>query len=560
LLDDKVKKDIAKERKRWEEDVLGPASSKLRQNEFTSPSGIPIEAVYDPLSLEDNFDFLRDVGYPGNHPFTRGVSPTMYRGEFWNSAQYAGFGTAEETNQRFKYLLSQGQSGFSIAVDLPTQLGYDPDHELARGEVGQVGVVLSSLREVEKLLNGLPLSKVRQISAVVNANSTIVAAMVIAYCEKAGIKPNDFVMRFQNDVLKEFLARGNYIFPPKPAVKLSGDLIEYSAKHIPNWIPIVICGGHLRGAGGSPVQEVGLCFSNAIAQIEEVASRGIRVEEFVPKFGALFSAGINVMEEVAKFRVAKRLWARLMKERFNAEGPMPLRIHAYGNAITLTAQQPLNNIARIAIECIVAVLGGVSGLSTPSHDEALCIPTEEAVRTSLRAQQIVAYETGLTDYVDPLAGSYALESLTNQFEKKVREVIAKVDEIGGAIAGIEKGYTQQQLSEGAFQTQKEIDSGVKCVVGVNKFRLEGEKITIPIFAVNEEAEKKAVESVKEIRRVRDNREVARTLADLEKQARQGRNIMPAAIEASKAYATMQEMCDVLRDVYGAYRETASEAF
>ena len=560
MLEDKVKSQVAGERKKWEAEMLDPARSKLRQSEFFSPSGLPLDSVYDPVSLEEDFDYLRDLGYPGCYPFTRGTSPTMYRGQLWNSAMYSGYGTAEESNLRYKYLLDQGQSGFSIALDLPTQLGYDPDHVLARGEVGQVGVVLSSFREVERLFDGIPLSKVRQISVVVNSNSVIVAAMIVAFCEKAGIDPNSFIISFQNDVLKEFVARGNYIFPPKPAVKLAGDLIEYTTKNIPRWLPICICGAHLRGAGGNAAHELGYCFANAMAQIEDVVSRGLKVEDFVPNFVALFTAGMNVMAEVAKFRAARRLWSRLMKERFGTEKPMPLRIHAYGQCIHLTAQQPLNNIARIAINNIIAVLGGVTGLSSPSHDEALSLPTEEAVRTSLRSQQIVAYETGLTDYVDPLAGSYALESLTNQLENKARELIVKVDEQGGAIAAIEKGYMQQQLSEGAYQMQKDIETGKKCMVGVNKFRLEGEKVTIPVFSVNEEAQQRAIDSVKQVRRERDNREVARTLAELERQARAGNNIMPAAVEASKAYATMQEMCDVLRDVYGAYRETASNAF
>jgi len=560
LLEDKIKSRIAEERKNWEDSLLTPARSKLRQPEFSSPAGIPIEPIYDPISLEGEFDFLRDVGYPGSHPFTSGITPGMYRSEFWGSAQYSGFGTAEETNQRFKYLLAQGQTGFSIAVDLPTQLGYDPDHELARGEVGQVGVVLSSLREVEKLLDGLPLSQTRSVSCVINANSSIMAAMVIAYCQIRGIDPGSFTMSFQNDVLKEFVARGNYIFPPKPSVKLSGDLIEYASKNIPRWMPFCICGGHLHGTGANAAQEVGLAFANAIAQIEDVLSRGLTVDDFVSKFNCLFSGGMNLIEEVAKYRSARRLWARLMIERFGAKKPTPLRIHAYGNPGALTAQQPLNNIARIAIECVVAALGGVNGMSTPSHDEALCIPTEEAVRTSLRVQQIVAHETGLTDYVDPLAGSYAVESMTNQMEKMAREVIAKVDEQGGAVAAIEKGYIQQLLSEGAYQFQKEVETGKKCIVGVNKFRIEGEKITIPVFTVNEEAEQKSIEAVKAVRRERDGRAVLKALAELEKQAREGKNILPAAIEASKAYATMQEMCDVLRNVYGSYRETPSEAF
>ncbi len=557
MLDDLSKDQLVEKRNKWENDLLIPAQLKLRQSDFTSPSGVPIEPIYDPLTLEGSFDFSRDVGYPGSYPFTRGVSPTMYRSDLWVSAQYSGYGTAKETNKRFKYLLAQGQSGFSMALDLPTQLGYDPDHELARGEVGQVGVVLSSLRELEKLLDGIPLSKLKRVSATINANAVVVAAMMIAYCEKSGIDPNSFMMSFQNDVLKEYAARGNFIFPPKAGVKLSGDLIEYATKNIPNWVPIFICGGHFRAAGSDAVQEVGFCFANAIAQIEEVVSRGLKVEDFVKNFWSLFDVGMDVIEEVAKFRAARRLWARILRERFGVDNPTPLHIHGYGNCVSLTAQQPLNNIARIAIECLVAALSGVDGLSTPSFDEALCIPTEESVRTSLRSQQIVAYETGLTDYVDPLAGSYAIEAHTNELEKRMRDLIAKVDEQGGAVAAIEKGYIQRQLSEAAFKMQKDIDSGKKCMVGVNKFRLEEEKVSIPIFMVNEEAEKKSIESVKQIRRERNNRAVSQALAELERQARAGNNILPAAVEASKAYATIQEMCDVLRNVHGTYRESTT---
>jgi len=545
MLNKKIRNDIERERERWEQELLKPAQSSLRKPEFITSNGIPIDMIYDPLTLGD-FDYLRDLGYPGQYPYTRGASPAMYRSELCGISQYSGFGTAEETNQRFKYLLSQGQTGFAIAVDLPTQLGYDPDHELAKGEVGKVGVVLSSMREVEKLFDGIPLNKVRQIYAVVNANACIVGAMVIAYCEKTGIDPNSFAMSFQNDVLKEYIARGNYIFPPKSGVK---------ARNIPRWIPIYFCGAHIRGAGGNAVQEIGYCFANAIAQIEEVASRGLKVEDFVPKCSSMFNTTLELLEEVAKLRAARRLWSRLMKERFGVENPMPLNIHGYGSCYSLTAQQPLNNIARVAVEAIACLLSGVSSMSTPSFDEAYSIPTEEAVRTSLRVMQIVAHETGLTDYVDPLAGSYVVESLTNELEKKFRETIAKIDELGGAVAAIEQDYMQRQISEGAFKVQRDIESGAKCVVGVNKFRMEGEKIAIPVFEVNEEAEKNAVEAVKAVRRGRDNRAVSQALAVLKQQAKAGKNIMPAAIEASKVYATMQEMCDVLRDIHGTYSET-----
>jgi len=527
-----------------------------RRDEFKTDSGLPLKAAYGPDDLEElGFDFVGDLSYPGFPPYTRGINPGMYRDDFWIMGQYSGFGSAEEANERYKMLLAQGQTGFSVALDLPTQMGYDADHRMVEGEIGKVGVHLGSLADVEKLFDGIALEKVRQIRTTANAIGPVFLAFCVAAFEKRGISPDDVRIFIQNDVLKEYVARGTYIFPPEESVKLSTDVIEYCAKNLPSWVPLAISGYHIRDAGSTAAQELAFTFANAVAYIESALERGLSVDDFAPQLFTFLGASMDFLEEVAKFRVARRLWARLMKEDYGAQDPesMKLRIFGYTLGGNLVAPQPLNNIVRVTVETLAAVLGGVQTIATSSFDEAYCLPSEEAVTVALRTQQIIAHETGVADVVDALGGSYALEHITTRLEQEVRGILEQVETLGGAAACIEQGYFQKELSDAAYRKRKAIESGNKVMVGLNRFQNEDEEINIPVFKVDEETERRQVQRLHDLRETRDAEAVEGTLAALKDAARRDVNIIPATIEAVKAYATLGEICDVLRDVYGTYQ-------
>nr|MDO8061988.1 methylmalonyl-CoA mutase family protein [Candidatus Freyrarchaeum guaymaensis] len=539
--------------KEWELKVRDAiAKHPERKERFETPSGLEVKRLYTPLDFHEE-DYLEKLGFPGEYPFTRGVYTTMYRGRLWTMRQYAGFGTAEETNRRFKYLLSQGQTGLSVAFDLPTQLGYDSDHPLAAGEVGRVGVVIDSLRDMEVLFDGIPLDKV-STSMTINAPTPVILAMYVALAERRGVKLSELRGTVQNDILKEYIARGMYIFPPKPSMKLTVDVIEYCAKNMPLWNPISISGYHIREAGADAVQEVAFTLANGIAYVEAVLERGLDLDRFAGRLSFFFSVHNNFFEEVAKFRAARRLWAKIMRERFGAktERAMMLRFHVQTAGSTLTAQQPLNNIVRVAIQALAAVLGGAQSIHTNSYDEALALPSEEAVKVALRTQQIIAYETGVPDTIDPLGGSYYVEALTDRIEEEAEKYIEKIDEMGGMVEAIEKGYIQREISKKAYSFQKAVERGEVVIVGVNMFREEGE-VKVPVHRVDPSVEEKAVKNLEKLRRERDNRRVRDALERLRRKAGEGEeNLMPAIIEAVKAYATVGEVCSVLREVYGEY--------
>ncbi len=533
--------------------------ARQRRESFATDSGVPWEAVYTPEDLGDQgFSFERDLGYPGFYPFTRGISPAMYREDFWIMGQYSGFGSADEANERYKMLLAQGQTGFSVALDLPTQTGLDADHPLVLGEVGKVGVHLGSLADVERLFDGIDLEKVRQIRTTANSIGPIFLAFCVAAFEKRGIPPANVRIFIQNDVLKEYIGRGTYIFPPGPSVKLCTDVIEYCAKHLPAWVPLAMSGYHIRDSGSTAAQELAFTFANALAYLESALARGLAVDDFAPQLFTFLAASIDFLEEAAKFRAARRIWARLMQDRFGAQNPesKKLRIFAYTLGGNLIAPQPLNNIVRVTIETLAAVLGGVQTIATSSFDEAYALPSREAVTVALRTQQIIAHESGVTNLVDALGGSYALEHLTNYIESEVHRIIEQVEALGGAVACIERGYFQRELANAAYQRQRAIESGDKVLVGLNRFR-DDEETKIPLFKADAEMERKQVQRLHDLRESRDSDEVARTLAALENAARRDLNIIPATIEAVKAYATLGEICDVLRAVYGSYQSNTA---
>lgn len=526
-----------------------------RQEKFLTNSGIELAAVYNPEEPAGGDEgFIPKGSYPGLYPYTRGITPTMYRSNLWVMGQYSGFGSAEDANKRYKYLLEQGQTGFSIALDLPTQIGYDSDHPLAEGEVGKVGVAIDSLADIEILFEGIPLHKVRQIRTTANAIGPVTVAVLVAFAEKNGIDPNDIKILIQNDPLKEYIGRGAYIYPPKAAVKLAGDVIEYCAKNLPNWTPMALSGYHIRESGSTAVQELAFTLANAICYIEEILSRGLNIDVFAPKFYTFLAAHIDFLEETAKFRAVRRIWARLMKERFNAESPesMKLSIMAYTCGGTLTAQQPLNNIVRVTIEALGAVLGGVQTLATSSYDEAFSIPTEEAVTVALRTQQIIAYESGAANTVDPLGGSYALERLTGEIEEQVFEKISKIEKIGGAVKCIQEGLIQKEISDAAYRFQKQVENCEKVIVGVNRFQSR-EEARIPVFKTDPASEERQTGRLRKLKKKRDNAMVKTRLSRVKEAALNNENVIPATIEAVRDYATLGEISDALREVYGEYK-------
>jgi methylmalonyl-CoA mutase N-terminal domain/subunit len=522
-----------------------------RKQEFTTISGLPVERVYFPKQPDQ--EYLDKLGFPGEYPFTRGVQPTMYRGRFWTMRQYAGFATAAESNRRYRYLLEQGQTGLSVAFDLPTQIGYDSDHELAKGEVGKVGVSISSLADMEVLFDGIPLDKV-STSMTINAPAGILLAMYIAVAEKQGVSPDKLRGTIQNDILKEYTSRGTYIFPPAPSMRIITDIFAYCAAEVPQWNTISISGYHIREAGSTAVQEVAFTLANGLAYVQAAVDAGLEVDKFAPRLSFFFNAHSDFLEEVAKYRAARRLWARLMKERFGAKNPksMMVRFHTQTAGCTLTAQQPKNNIVRVAFQALSAVLGGTQSLHTNSMDEALCLPTQEAVTIALRTQQIIAYETGVTETVDPLAGSYYIEHLTDEIERRAMEYIRRIDEMGGAPAAIEQGYIQSEIQQAAYDYQKAIESGERIVVGVNKFVGADEPLG-ELLRVDPKVREERCRQLAKLRAERDNQAVNKALAALEAAAKGDDNLMPRFLDCVRVYATLGEICDTLRGVFGEYK-------
>jgi len=540
---------LRREKETWDREA---SKFSERKKKFVTSSGILVKKLYTPLDLK-GFDYLRDLGFSGRYPYIRGVYHTMYRGRLWTMRQYAGYGTAEDSNRRFKYLLELGQTGLSIAFDLPTQIGIDPDHPLAAGEVGRVGVSVPTLKDMERLFDGIPLKKV-STSMTINATAHVLQAMYIAIGEKQGVPLNELSGTVQNDILKEYIARGQYIFPPEPSMRIVVDIIEYSCRNMPRWNFISVSGYHMREAGCNAVQEVAFTFANAIEYVKAAINRGLDVDEFAPRISFFFGVHNDFFEEIAKFRAARRLWARIMKEKFDAKNPrsMRLRFHVQTCGSTLTAQQSEINIVRVAIQALAAVLGGAQSLHTNSYDEALCLPTEKAVRIALRTQQIIAEESGVANTVDPLGGSYYVEWLTNEIEDRALRYIEKIEKIGGAVAAIKSGYIQKEIADSAYKSQREVESGERCIVGVNKYVID-EELSYEILRVDPEVEKKQIECVKKLRVSRDNSRVKKTLQKMREVAESDENILPVTIDAVKSYATIGEICDVLRDVFGEYK-------
>ncbi|MBI4264606.1 MAG: methylmalonyl-CoA mutase [Acidobacteria bacterium] len=540
----------------WHARIAAPSLEidKERRTEFTTSSGLPLERVYTHEDWPRDASPAARLGYPGAYPFTRGATPSMYRTQFWVMGMYSGYGSAEEANERYRMLLERGQTGFSIALDLPTQCGYDADHPIAAGEVGVTGVHIGSLADMERLFEGIPLEKVRQIRTTANAIGPIIAAMYIAAFEKRGVSIRNTRMFIQNDVLKEYISRGTQIFPPEAGVKLSADVIEYCARHLPSWTSLAMSGYHIRDSGSTAAQELAFTFANGLAYVEEVRRRGLPIDAFAPQLWTFLGGGIDVLEEVAKYRAARRIWARLMRERYGAQNPeaMKLKIFAYTLGGNLVAQQPLNNIARVAIETLAAVLGGVQTIATSSYDEAFAIPTEDAATIALRTQQIVANEAGVTGTVDPLGGSYAIESLTDAIERDVYAYLEKIESLGGAVRCIENGYYHRELGEAASRYQRQIETSERILVGLNAYQSDEEQ-KIPVFKGNPETERRQIERVKALRQQRDHTLVERRLEELAAQARAKENLVPGLVEAVKAYATLGEICETLRGVYGVYQ-------
>jgi len=550
-----LKKKLQDAFKNWEENLYNKSTQKKaeRQEEFTTASFTKIKPLYTPLDLNDK-EFVGEINFPGEYPYTRGTQPTMYRGKLWTMRQYAGFGTAKESNQRYRYLLSQGTSGLSVAFDLPTQIGYDSDGQLAYGEVGKVGVAIDTLADMEMLFDKIPLDKI-STSMTINASASVLLAMYIAVAEKQGISKNKISGTIQNDILKEYIARGTYIFPPKPSMRLITNIFEYCAKEIPGWNTISISGYHIREAGSTASQEVGFTLANGIAYVEAAIKSGLNVDDFAGQLSFFFNSHNDLLEEVAKFRAARRLWARIMKNRFEAKKSrsMMLRFHSQTAGSTLTAQQVDNNIVRVTIQALAAVLGGTQSLHTNSKDEALALPTEQAVRTALRTQQVIAYESGITNTIDPLAGSYYVEAMTDQIEKEAEDYINKIDALGGMIEAIENGYVQTEIQKAAYKFEKEMENGKKIVVGRNKFQSKEDEEP-ELLKIDMKGQEEQIKFLNKIKNERNSKEVDKTLNDLKKAAGTDQNLIPYIITAVKAYASVGEICNTLREVFGEYKE------
>ena len=537
----------------WEEGPLAKALQRSPERaEGFATSSLEVARLYTPLDVAD-LDYGRDLGFPGEYPFTRGVQPTMYRGRLWTMRQYAGFGTAEESNRKFRYLLEQGQTGLSVAFDLPSQLGYDSDDPMAIAEVGQVGVAIDSLADMETLFDGIPLDRV-STSMTINAPAAVMLAMYVAAGERQGVPAAELRGTVQNDVLKEYVARGTYIFPPGPSVRLAADVMAWCAKEAPRWNAISVSGYHIRDAGSTAAQEIGFTFANARAYIEAALARGLAIDEFAPRISWIFNTHNHFFEEVAKYRALRRLWARMLRERYGAADPrsLTLRTHTQTGGSTLMAQQPENNIVRAAIQTLAAVTGGVQSIALSCFDEALALPTDEAQRIALRTQQIVAHETGAADTVDPLAGSYYVERLTNDLEEQARAIMDEVEAMGGAVAAIESGWMQNQIAEASWRHQQRVDEGAEVVVGVNDYREGGEQPQT-IFSVDRRLVDEQLARLERHRRERDAEAVAGALAALKAACAGDANLLPPILDAVRAYATLGEICGAMREVFGEYR-------
>jgi methylmalonyl-CoA mutase N-terminal domain/subunit len=546
---------IKEETERWENTTVKKSLQKFpeRKEQFVTSSGIAVKRLHTPADLEE-LDYVTQLGFPGEYPFTRGVQPTMYRGRYWTMRQYSGFGTAEDTNKRYKYLLDQGQTGLSVAFDLPTQIGYDSDHALSMGEVGKCGVAIDSLGDMEILFDGIPLNKV-STSMTINSTAVTLLAMYMVVAEKQGVPPGELRGTIQNDILKEYIARGTYIYPPQPSMRIVTDIFAFCKDHLPQWNTISISGYHIREAGSSAVQEVAFTLADGIAYVDAAIRAGLDVDDFAQRLSFFFNCHNNFFEEIAKFRAARRLWAQIMKERFHAKKPAScmLRFHTQTAGCTLTAQQPYNNVVRVAYQALAAVLGGTQSLHTNSFDEAFCLPTEEAVSLALRTQQIAAYETEVADSIDPLGGSYLVESLTNDIERESKRYIEKIDAMGGMIRAIEEGYAQKEIANSAYTYQKEVEGKKRIIVGMNQFTT-GDPFFCKLLKVTTEVENLQKSKLKKLKESRDNARVSETLGALKKAAEGTANLMPPVVDAVRAYATLGEIADVLRGVFGEYRE------
>ncbi len=549
-----MNEDLKAHQEQWEREVLEPVLRRFpeRKEAFTTSSGIPIPRFL--LPPDPDPDYLEQLGFPGSYPFTRGVQPTMYRGRFWTMRQYAGYATAEASNQRYHYLLQQGQTGLSVAFDLPTQIGYDADHPMAQGEVGRVGVSISSLEDMETLFRGIPLDKV-STSMTINATAAILLAMYIAVAKKQGVEVRQLRGTIQNDILKEYIARGTYIFPPRPSMRLITDIFQFAAREVPKWNTISISGYHIREAGATAAQELAFTLADGMEYVRWGMERGLDVDRFAPRLSFFFNSHNDFFEEIAKFRAARRIWAWEMRQTFGAKNPRSwlLRFHTQTAGCSLTAQQPENNIVRTAWQALAAVLGGTQSLHTNSMDEALALPSEYAVKIALRTQQLIAHESGVVNTVDPLAGSYFVEALTNRIEAEVYDYFRKIKALGGVIPAIEKGFFQREIAESAYRYQREIDTHRRTIVGVNEY-VEDEPIRIPLLKMDPQGYERQVARLERVRRERDNERVGVTLAALREAAQGTENTMPYILDCVRAYATLGEIMGVFREVFGEYRE------
>jgi methylmalonyl-CoA mutase N-terminal domain/subunit len=553
---DNTSEKIAAAKKNWEKNILAPHQAKHpdRRKEFVTTSSKPVKALYTPLDIPD-FDFTKDLGFPSEYPYTRGVQPTMYRGQLWTTRQFAGMGTAEETNERFKFLLANGQTGLSVAFHLPTIFARDSDHPISHGEVGKLGVAVDTLKDMEILFEGIPLDQVTT-SMTINAPASILLAMYMVAAEKQGVSSKQIGGTIQNDLLKEYMAQKSWILAPTPSLRIIGDIMEYAIKNIPRWNTISISGYHIREAGSTAVQELAFTLLNGMEYVKVGMKHGLDVDSFAPRLSFFFNAHNDIFEEVAKYRAARRIWAREMKETFGAkkERSQWMRFHTQTAGCSLTAQQPMVNVVRTAYQALAAVLGGTQSLHTNSMDEALCLPTEDAVRVALRTQQVLAHESGAANTIDPLAGSYYIETLTNEMEEEAYKYFDKVEALGGVVDAIEKGFFQREIAEASYRYQREIDSGDRTIVGVNDYVLEGEQITIPVLKIDEDVERRQIERTQKIRRDRDNKKVETALDGLRKASEGDENVMPHIVSAVREYATIGEIFEVWRELWGEWDE------
>ena len=553
----------SQDRQQWEEEVLKPTVARFpeRREAFQTDSGLAIDPLYGPEGLAgDGLDFTKDIGFPGEFPFTRGVQPNTYRGRIWTMRQYSGYGTAAETNERYRYLLEQGQTGLSVAFDLPTQIGYDSDHPLAKGEVGKVGVPICSLEDMETLFSGIPLGRV-STSMTINATASLLLCFYIAAAKRQGVEQHEISGTVQNDILKEYIARGTYAYPPRSSMRLVVDVFKYCSDNVPKWNTISISGYHMREAGATAVQELAFTFANAISYVQAALDAGLKIDDFGPRISFFFVAQNNLFEEVAKFRAARRIWARIMRDRFGARDPrsMMLRFHTQTAGVSLTAQQPDNNLVRCTVQALAAILGGSQSLHVNSRDEALALPSEESAQLSLRTQQILAYESGAADVVDPLGGSYFVESLTNELEAQAEDYIRRIDDLGGAVSAIEQGFQVREIGDAAYRHRQEVESGDRTIVGVNRFTTEEPPVE-GLMRVDEAAARSQVERLERLRRERDDASVRASLARLDQTARSDgntENTVPAILECVESYCTLGEVSEIFRNAFGEQEEIAS---